>query len=72
MVKLKPERGGNEIKVELNDRKNGTYLAEYTVEKLCGKLTLSVCLRGAHIKGSPFAVNVKYPRRSNSAKYIPP
>ena len=72
MVKLKPEKGGNEIKVELNDRKNGTYLAEYTVEKLCGKLTLSVCLRGAHIKGSPFAVNVKSPLRSNSPKYIPP
>ena len=71
MVKLKPEKGGNEIKVELNDRKNGTYLAEYTVEKLCGKLTLSVCLRGAHIKGSPFAVNVKPPLRSNSPQYMP-
>ena len=59
MVKLKPEKGGDEINVELNDRKDGTYLAEYTVDKLYGKLTLSVCLRGAHIKGSPFAVNVK-------------
>ena len=59
VVKLKPEVGGGEIKVELNDRKDGTYLAEYTVDKLYGKLTLSVCLRGAHIKGSPFAVNVK-------------
>ena len=57
MLKLKPEVGGDEIKVELNDRKDGTYLAEYTVDKLYGKLTLSVCLRGAHIKGSPFAVN---------------
>ena len=59
MVKLKPEVGGGEIKVELKDRKDGTYLAEYTVDKMYGKLTLSVCLRGAHIKGSPFAVNVK-------------
>ena len=73
VVKLKPEKGGNEIKVELNDRKNGTYLAEYTVEKLCGKLTLSVCLRGAHIKGSPFAVNVKIKSalRSNYPQYVP-
>ena len=73
VVKLKPEKGGNEIKVELNDRKNGTYLAEYTVEKLCGKLTLSVCLRGAHIKGSPFAVNVKIKSalRSYSPQYVP-
>ena len=46
--------GGDEIKVDLNDRNNGTYLAEFTVDKLYGKLTLSVCLRGAHIKGSPF------------------
>ena len=66
VVKLKPEVGGGEIKVELNDRKDGTYLAEYTVDKLYGKLTLSVCLRGAHIKGSPFAVNVKPLIRSNS------
>ena len=58
-VKLKPEVGGDEIKVELNDREDGTYLAEYTVDKLYGKLTLSVCLRGAHIKGSPFAVLVE-------------
>ena len=56
MVKLKPEVGGDEINVELNDRKDGTYL-EYTIDKMYGKLTLSVCLRGAHIKGSPFAVN---------------
>ena len=53
--------GGDEIKVELNDQKNGTYLAEYTVDKLCGKLTLSVFLRGAHIKSSPFSVLVEHP-----------
>ena len=58
-VKLKPEVGGDDIKVELNDRKDGTYLAEYTVDKLYGKLTLSVCLRGAHINGSPFSVLVE-------------
>ena len=66
VVKLKPEMGGGEIKVELMDRKDGTYLAEYTVDKMYGKLTLSVCLRGAHIKGSPFAVNVKPLICSNS------
>ena len=58
-VKLKPEVGGDEIKVELNDQKNGTYLAEYAVDNLCGKLTLSVFLRGAHIKNSPFSVLVE-------------
>ena len=61
-VKLKPEVGGDDIKVELNDQKDGTYLAEYTVHKLYGKLTLSVCLRGAHINGSPFSVLVEPPR----------
>ena len=64
MVKLKPEKGGDEINVELNDRKDGTYLSKYTVDKMCGKLTLPVCLRGAHIKGSPFAVNVEPLRNS--------
>ena len=58
-MKLKSEVGEDEVKVELNDRKDGTYLAEYTVEKLYGKLTLSVCLRGAHIKDSPFSVRVE-------------
>ena len=71
VVKLKPEVGGGEIKVELKDRKDGTYLAEYTVDKVYGKLTLSVCLRGAHIKGSPFAVNVEPLFRSNY-QYNPP
>ena len=60
-VKLKPEVGGDDIKVELNDREDGTYLAEYTVDKLYGKLTLSVCLRGAHINGSPFSLLVEHP-----------
>ena len=59
VVKLKPEVGGGQIKVDVNDRKNGTYLAEYTVDKLHGKLTLSVCLRGVHIKDSPFSVLVE-------------
>ena len=59
MVKLKPEVGGDEIKVDLKDRKDGTYLAEYTVDKLHGEMTLSVVLRGAHIKGSPFSVLVE-------------
>ena len=66
VAKLKPEVRGDDIKVELKDRKDGTYLAEYTVERLYDKLTLSVCLRGAHIKGSPFAVNVNPLIRSNS------
>ena len=71
VVKLKPEVGGDEINVELNDQKDGTYLAEYTVGKMYGKLTLSVCLRGAHIKGSPFAVNVKPLRHVTSQSRWP-
>ena len=61
-VKLKPDVVGGEIKVKLKDQKDGTYLAEYSVDKkLCGKLTLSVFLRGAHIKDSPFSVLVEPP-----------
>ena len=71
VVKLKPEVGGDEINVELKDQKDGTYLAEYTVDKMYGKLTLSVCLRGVHIKGSPFAVNVKPLRHVTSQSRWP-
>ena len=58
-VKLKPAEEEDEIKVDLNDQKDGTYSAEYTVDEMYGELTLSVFLRGVHIKGSPFAVNVE-------------
>ena len=51
--------GGDEINVQLSDQKKGTYLAEYTIDRLHGILTLSVCLRGVHISGNPFVINVK-------------
>ena len=68
-VKLKSEVEGDEIYVELNDREDGTYSAEYTVDKLYGNLTLSVCLRGAHINGSPFSVRVETPRPTQKTTY---
>ena len=56
--------------MDVKDKDNGTYLAEYTVPdhhtsfmisdqqgRSC-QYRLSVCLRGAHIKDSPFVVNV--------------
>ena len=70
-VKLNKEE--YEVKVDVKDNENGTYLAEYTVpyqdflkeiilmnggQGRSGQYTLSVCLRGAHIKGSPFVVQV--------------
>ena len=64
VVKLKPEKGGDEINVELSDQKDGTYLAEYNIDRLHDRLTLSVCLRGAHISGNPFVINAKALRNS--------
>ena len=70
-VKLNKE--GYEVKVDVKDKDDGTYLAEYTVPEQDylsfilsflvggggpGRYTLSVYLRGAHIKGSPFVVQV--------------
>ena len=70
-VKLNKER--YEVKVDVKDKDDGTYLAEYTVPEQGylsfflslldgwggpGRYTLSVYLRGAHIKGSPFVVQV--------------
>ena len=70
---VKLNKGECEVKVDVKDNDNGTYLAEYTVpyqnfiydifiggQGRSGQYTctLSVCLRGAHIKGSPFVVQV--------------
>ena len=59
--------------MDVKDKDDGTYLAEYTVPEQDyfsfflsfldgrggpGRYTLSVYLRGAHIKGSPFVVQV--------------
>ena len=65
-MKLKAKRGGHEFKVDVKDQNDGTYWAEYTVPNNldtspCGQYTLSVCLRGSHIKGSPFVVQVEWP-----------
>lgn len=63
-VKLKAKSGGHEVKVDVRDLNNGEYLAEYTVPcnlypSACGQYTLSVCVSGSHIKGSPFVVRVE-------------
>ena len=58
------------VEVDVKDKGNGKYLAEYTVpdhhtsvmtsghQRLSRQYTLSVCFRRAHIKDSPFVVNV--------------
>ena len=61
VAKLKAKEGGPEFKVDVEDQDDGTYLAEYTVPTVPCEYTLSVCLRGAHIKGSPFSVQVTRP-----------
>jgi len=71
-VKLNKE--GYEVKVDVKDKDDGTYLTEYTVPDQnylgfiltaffggmggSGQYVLSVCLRGAHIEGSPSVVQV--------------
>ena len=62
--------GVSQVKVDVKDNDNGTYLAEYTVPEYhesfmisdhqaqSSQYTLSVCLRGAYIKNSPFVVFV--------------
>ena len=68
---VKLNKGEYEVKVDVKDNDNGTYLTEYTVpyqnfiydifiggQGRSGQYTLSVCLRGAHIEGSPFVVQL--------------
>lgn len=48
-----------EFKYKVEDGNDGTYLVTYTSPADSkGNLRLSVLLRGSHIKGSPFSVNV--------------
>ena len=71
---VKLNKGECEVKVDVKDNGNGTSLAEYTVpyqdflsdmilmnggQGRLGQYTLSVCLRGAHIEGSPFVVQLQ-------------
>ena len=65
-VELKANKNERyKFKVDVKDQDDGTYLVEYTSYRCMSLLcflpsiddyTLSVCLRGAHIKGSPFVV----------------
>ena len=59
VVELKDEKE-KKVEVNLKDNGDGTYLATFTVptDERKGDLKLSVCVRGAHIQGSPFVVRV--------------
>ena len=63
VVELKENTGERKVEVNLEDKGDGTYLATYTVpaDAERGDYMLSVLLRGAHIKDSPFAVRVGHP-----------
>ena len=64
-VKLWNEIGEKKVDSNVKYQGDGSYLATYTVPLglKSGKYTLSVRLRGAHIKDSPFTVRVQGPRR---------
>ena len=72
---------GEKIRVNVRDEKNGSYVATYTIPSGAKRVdyTLSVCLRGAHIKGSPFTVHIAsslrrktYKALSNAASKLTP
>ena len=58
VVELKQNKE-DKFKCKVEDGSDGTYVATYTSPADSkGNLRLSVLLRGSHIKGSPFSVNV--------------
>ena len=72
---------GEKIRVNVRDEKNGSYVATYTIPSGAKRVdyTLSVRLRGAHIKGSPFTVHIAsslrrktYKALSNAASKLTP
>ena len=59
VVELEEIKGEKIVAVTVMDKDDGTYLATYTVPVGAkGDYRLSVLLRGAHIQGSPFVVNL--------------
>ena len=61
VAELQDATGEKKVGVNVMDKGDGTYLATYRVpgdEDWLGNYTLSVCLGGVHIRGSPFAVHV--------------
>ena len=72
---------GEKIRVNVRDQKNGSYVVTYTIPLGAKRVdyTLSVRLRGAHIKGSPFTVHIAsslrcktYKALSNAASKLTP
>ena len=72
---------GEKIRVNVRDQKNGSYVVTYTIPSGAKRVdyTLSVRLRGAHIKGSPFTVHIAsslrcktYKALSNAASKLTP
>ena len=79
-VELKSE-SGEKIRVNVRDQNNGSYVVTYTIPSGGKRVdyTLSVHLRGAHIKGSPFTVHIAsslrrktYKALSNAASKLTP
>ena len=63
---------GEKIRVNVRDEGNGSYLVTYTIPPGAKRVdySLSVRLRGAHIKGSPFTVHIASSLRGKTCKAL--
>ena len=63
---------GVKIRVNVRDEGNGSYLVTYTIPPGAKRVdySLSVRLRGAHIKGSPFTVHIASSLRRKTYKAL--
>ncbi|XP_063804808.1 E3 ubiquitin-protein ligase TRIM45 [Pseudophryne corroboree] len=59
---------GRSIQAAIQDNRNGTFLISYTPSEP-GRISISLCIKGRHIKGSPFSVTVSETLRQHSGIY---
>lgn len=62
------KESGRALQPSIQDNHDGTFQISYTPTEV-GQLSVSVCVKGRHIKGSPFNVTVKGTPRSHPGIY---
>ncbi|XP_044140244.1 tripartite motif-containing protein 45 [Bufo gargarizans] len=62
------KESGRSVPVSIQDNQDGTYHISYTPTE-AGQVSISVCMKGRHIRGSPFTVNVRGTSRQHSGVY---
>ncbi|XP_071995104.1 E3 ubiquitin-protein ligase TRIM45 [Engystomops pustulosus] len=67
-ITILQKESGRSLQASIQDKEDGTYQISYTPVE-AGHLSISVCIRGRHIRGSPFSVAVRGTWRQHRGIY---